>query len=81
MSYDTGMVDKQNERLGPILTAHLISKVESKLIELLEQLTPEDWERPTISPRWKVKDVAAHLLDTQLRKLSIAPTVTLPKFL
>src|SRR5213076_2625439 len=24
-----------------------------------------------IAPKWKVKDVAAHLLDTQLRKLSI----------
>ena len=25
----------------------------------------------TVAPAWKVKDVAAHLLDTQLRKLSI----------
>ena len=25
----------------------------------------------TIAPAWKVKDVAAHLLDTQLRKLSL----------
>ena len=72
MSYDTSAMDKRSEALGPILTAHLIPKVESKLIELLGLLTPEDWERPTISPRWKVKDVAAHLLDTQLRKLSIA---------
>ena len=72
MSYDTGAMDKQSELLGPNLTAHLIPEVESKLLELLGQLTPEDWETPTISPRWKVKDVAAHLLDTQLRKLSIA---------
>jgi uncharacterized protein (TIGR03083 family) len=70
MLYDTGAMDKQP--LGPILTAHLIPEVESKLLELLGQLTPEDWETPTISPKWKVKDVAAHLLDTQLRKLSIA---------
>ena len=65
-------MEKRSEPCGPILTAHLIPKVESKLIELLALLTWEDWETPTISPRWKVKDVAAHLLDTQLRKLSIA---------
>ena len=39
---------------------------------MLRSLTAEDWERQTVSPRWKVKDVAAHLLDTQLRKLSLA---------
>jgi len=65
-------MDKRSELCGPILTAHLIPKVESKLIELLGLLTPDDWETPTISPRWNVKDVTAHLLDTQLRKLSIA---------
>lgn len=56
---------------GPILTAHLFSKLETKLIELLRSLGPEDWEQQTIAPKWKVKDVAAHLLDTQLRKLSL----------
>jgi uncharacterized protein (TIGR03083 family) len=58
--------------LPPILTAHLFPKIEGLLIELLQSLSPEDWERQTVSPRWKVKDVAAHLLDTQLRKLSLA---------
>ena len=33
-------------------------------------MAPDDWERQTIAPKWKVKDVAAHLLDTQLRTLS-----------
>ena len=72
MPYDTKAMDKQTARFGPILTAHLIPKLETKLIELLRMLTPKDWEKPTISPKWKVKDVAAHLLDTHLRKLSIA---------
>jgi uncharacterized protein (TIGR03083 family) len=58
--------------LGPILAAQLYPKLEAKLIELLRSLAVEDWERQTVSPRWKVKDVAAHLLDTQLRKLSLA---------
>lgn len=54
----------------PLLTAHLFSTLDALLIDLLRSLQPDDWERQTIAPRWKVKDVAAHLLDTQLRRLS-----------
>ena len=39
--------------------------------ELLRSLSPEEFEAQTIAPGWKVKDIAAHLLDTQLRKLSV----------
>ena len=60
------------ESLRPILTAHLFPKLEGMLIELLQSLGPDDWEKQTLSPQWKVKDVAAHLLDTQLRALSMA---------
>ena len=55
---------------GPLLTAHLFPTLDDRLIDLLRALSPDDWERQTIAPRWKVKDVAAHLLDTQLRTLS-----------
>jgi uncharacterized protein (TIGR03083 family) len=55
----------------PILTAHLFPKVDGMLLDLLRSLAPEDWEKQTVSPKWKVKDVAAHLLDTSLRGLSI----------
>ena len=41
------------------------------MIELLRSLPPDEWEIQTVAPAWKVKDVAAHLLDTQLRKLSL----------
>src|SRR5947207_6114992 len=41
------------------------------LIDLLRSLAPEDWEKQTVSPKWKVKDVAAHLLDTPLRGVAI----------
>ena len=58
------------ESLQPIFTAHLFPKLEGMLIELLRSLTPQEWEKQTLAPKWKVKDVAAHLLDTQLRKLS-----------
>jgi uncharacterized protein (TIGR03083 family) len=56
--------------LGPLITAHLFPTLDARLIDLLRSLTADDWERPTVAPRWKVKDVAAHLLDTQLRTLS-----------
>jgi uncharacterized protein (TIGR03083 family) len=55
----------------PILTAHLLPVVEARLVELLRSLGPSDWERPTIVPAWKVRHVAAHLLDTSLRKISV----------
>ena len=57
--------------LKPILTAHLFPKLDGMLIELLRSLAPGDWEKQTVSPKWKVKDVAAHLLDTSLRGVSI----------
>jgi uncharacterized protein (TIGR03083 family) len=60
------------EPLLPIFAAHLFPQLEAKLIELLRSLSAEDWEKQTIAPKWKVKDVAAHLLDTQLRKLAAA---------
>src|SRR5215472_15490422 len=58
--------------LHPIFTAHLFPKVDGMLLELLRSLSPEAWEKPTVSSKWKVKDVAAHLLDTALRGISIA---------
>jgi len=57
--------------LGPIYTAQLFPEIEARLLELLRSLTADEWERQTLAPKWKVKDVAAHLLDTQLRKLAI----------
>lgn len=58
--------------LQPIFTAHLSPALEAKLVELLRSLTPGEWEKRTVSPKWNVKDVAAHLLDTQIRKLAAA---------
>jgi uncharacterized protein (TIGR03083 family) len=68
----------QQPELPPILTAHLFPRIENMLIELLGSLKADEWERQTVAPRWKVRDVAAHLLDTQLRKLSIARDGYLP---
>jgi len=66
------------EPLRPILTAHLFPKLEGLLHELLRSLAPDEWEMQTVSPKWKVKDIAAHLLDTPLRGISIARDGYLP---
>jgi hypothetical protein len=55
----------------PILIAPLLAKIDVKLIELLRSLSAEDWQKPTIVPLWNVHDIALHLLDTNLRTLSI----------
>ncbi len=67
-----GGMDAQLKSLPPIFTAQLFPALEAKLIELLRSLAPDDWEKQTLAPKWKVKDVAAHLLDTQVRKLNAA---------
>lgn len=61
----------QSSGTDPILCAHLLRRVDEKLIELLLSLSASEWDAQTVVPRWKVRDVAAHLLDTVLRKLSL----------
>lgn len=55
-----------------IQTLHLFPLLDEMLIDLLQQLTDEEWNKQTIAKLWKVKDVAAHLLDGNLRGLSIS---------
>ncbi|MEJ2710899.1 MAG: maleylpyruvate isomerase family mycothiol-dependent enzyme [Anaerolineales bacterium] len=54
----------------PILIADLFLPLHEALVELLSGLDPEDWYRPTVAPEWTVKDLVAHLLDTDVRRLS-----------
>src|SRR5690348_14167646 len=60
-----------DEAVPPILCAHLLHRVDGKLIDLLSSHSSAEWDLQTIVPLWKVRDVAAHLLDTVLRKLSM----------
>ncbi|MFP5247265.1 MAG: maleylpyruvate isomerase family mycothiol-dependent enzyme [Thermoanaerobaculia bacterium] len=55
----------------PILVAHLFQPVNDALVVLLRGLDAEEWNAPTAAGAWTVKDVAAHLLDTTLRRLSM----------
>lgn len=56
--------------LPPLETAPLFPDLHADLVALLRGLTPADWKRPTVAGAWQVRDVAAHLLDGDLRKLS-----------
>jgi hypothetical protein len=53
-----------------IQTLHLFPILDKMLIELLKSLTEEEWNTQTIAKLWKVKDVASHLLDGNLRALA-----------
>jgi uncharacterized protein (TIGR03083 family) len=52
------------------MTAHLFAELDDRLLALLRSLSHDDWRRPTIVPKWNVHQVAAHMLDTALRRLS-----------
>lgn len=54
----------------PIIAAPLFPGLHAELLALLDGLTPEQWAAPTVAAGWSVKDMAAHLLDTDLRRLS-----------
>ena len=54
----------------PILIGHLFAPIHDELMTLLRSLRAEEWLAPTVAGAWTVRDVAAHLLDTGLRRLS-----------
>ena len=55
----------------PIRTEHLFAPLHAELITLLRSLSADEWNAPTVAGAWTVKDVAAHLLDTAMRRLSL----------
>ena len=67
------MVEQQSQvsLSPPIDIRPEFRKLSGMLIEFLEELEPGDWNRETISSRWRVKDIVAHLLDTSLRRVSL----------
>lgn len=48
----------------------LLAPLHRQLVALLRALAPEQWERPTVAGAWRVRDVVAHLLDGDLRRIS-----------
>ena len=53
-----------------VATAPLFAGLHDELVALLRGLSRADWERPTTATAWTVRDVAAHLLDVDIRRLS-----------
>ena len=49
---------------------HLFPELYSELIKLLQNLSAYEWDYSTSSSKWTVKDIVAHLIDTDLRRIS-----------
>jgi uncharacterized protein (TIGR03083 family) len=57
--------------LPSVDTRQYFRPVGRALVELLEQLPEESWDRSTVAGSWLVRDVVAHVSDTALRRLSL----------
>ena len=64
--------------LEPLYTAALFPPLHQELLALLGGLAPDDWARATVAGSWQVRDVVAHLLDIDLRRLSATRDGHLP---
>jgi uncharacterized protein (TIGR03083 family) len=63
------MIDRS--QLGPPIDVRgLFPRERSALLDLLGELAAGDWERATVCPGWTVKDVTAHVLHDDLRRLA-----------
>jgi len=58
------------EPLGVVSTAHLFLGLHRHLMQTLRGLAIKEWSRPTIAGPWTVRDIVAHMLDSQVRRLS-----------
>jgi uncharacterized protein (TIGR03083 family) len=56
--------------LEPIRVEHLFGELHQELLRLLRGLPADAWDLPTVARRWRVRDVTAHLLDVQIRRLT-----------
>lgn len=54
----------------PITVVHLFPPVLKALVDLMEQLSPEQWQTRPAGGEWTVKDTAAHLLGGEVGILS-----------
>jgi hypothetical protein len=57
--------------MEPFLLIDELKELDRLLVDYLRTLTPEQWNAQTVARQWKVKDVALHLLDGNLRAISM----------
>ncbi len=55
---------------APVLVLGRFAPLHAELIGLLRGLDSAGWDRPTACALWSVRDIVAHLLDIDLRRLS-----------
>ncbi|MDL2719193.1 MAG: maleylpyruvate isomerase N-terminal domain-containing protein [Acidobacteriota bacterium] len=56
--------------LAPTLAQDLFFPLQEELLGVLRGLPTGAWDLPTPSRRWRVREIAAHILDGQLRRIS-----------
>ena len=56
--------------LAPTLAADLFLPLQEELLAVLRGLPAGAWDLPTSSRSWRVREIAAHILDGQLRRIS-----------
>src|SRR5262249_56794244 len=56
--------------IEPFFVTELFCQIHAELLSLLRNLSGDDWVKPTAARQWVVKDIAAHLLDGDIRRLS-----------
>jgi hypothetical protein len=63
--------------MPPIFVAGLFREISRHLLALLSDLNDREWHLPTVSSQRNVKDIASHLLDGSLRRLSICSGIVI----
>jgi uncharacterized protein (TIGR03083 family) len=53
-----------------LIPTELFHELDAELLTLLRSLNDDDWNRPTVCSEWSVKDIASHLLDGSIRRVS-----------
>ncbi|MGH9847092.1 MAG: maleylpyruvate isomerase N-terminal domain-containing protein [Blastocatellia bacterium] len=54
----------------PIFVTDVYAQLHDELMALLTSLSGDDWYKPTAAGQWQVRDIVAHLLDSDIRRLS-----------
>ncbi|MEZ0487827.1 maleylpyruvate isomerase N-terminal domain-containing protein [Fibrella aquatica] len=52
-------------------TIELFPVLHEQLVSLLEELTPDQWQSPTVLRGWCVKDIASHIIDGHFRRVAL----------
>jgi uncharacterized protein (TIGR03083 family) len=55
---------------APVIVTDRFPELLDSLLDLLESLSPADWQRPTAAEGWTVKDMVAHLYGAEANILS-----------